>query len=118
MTFQLGFVDEVKYNVYGNPNNKSRLVSQNFKDAGAKNLFIRAPTISRIGERVGFSLIAMKSKCNAFSKDVRQAYTQSAYEIERNIYLEPIPEMELPGNKVLKAKKPLYGIPEAGLFWF
>ena len=34
------------------------------------------------------------------------------------MYLEPPQEMQLPKDRVLLARKPLYGIPESGLHWY
>ena len=54
----------------------------------------------------------------AYIRDILQANIQSESNLERPVYLEPPKEMQLTGNQVLLAKKPLYGIPESGLHWY
>lgn len=49
-------------------------------------------------------------------RDISQAYTQSEFELNRPVYIRPLPEMHLPDEKVLLTIKPLYGMPKAGLF--
>ena len=53
-------------------------------------------------------------------RDVSQAYVQSTTAINREIYATPPKELAqgLPPTTVMKIKKPLYGIPEAGTHWF
>lgn len=53
-----------------------------------------------------------------FLRDITQAYVQSDSTLERDVYLKPPPEMNLPPGSVLKVMKPLYGIPESGLHWY
>ena len=118
------FVDETKVTDEGKEMLKSRLVSQNYNDKNALQIPIKSPTISRMGQRIGLTLIAIGTKKNvkrrkrAFLRDVKQAYTQAKSKLEREIFLRPVPEMNLPSGKVLKALKVLYGMPEAGLHWF
>ncbi len=51
-------------------------------------------------------------------RDITQAYLQSEADLSRPVYLKLPLEMHLPDGKLLRAKKPLYGIPESGRLWF
>lgn len=51
---------------------KSRVVGANFRDRGAKSISTKAPTISRMGTRVGLH-VACRNKY-AFLRDIIQAY--------------------------------------------
>lgn len=53
-----------------------------------------------------------------YSRDISQAYTQSKSGLARNIFARPPLELNMPKNMVLKLKLPLYGVPEAGTYWF
>ena len=112
------WVDVVKKGPDGREIQKSRLVAQNYRDFNAKHIPTKAPTVSRMGQRLALTVAAMQSNGIAFVRDVTQAYVQSKSELERDVYLRPVPELNLPSGKVLRAVKPLYGVPEAGLHWF
>ncbi len=51
-------------------------------------------------------------------RDISQTNVQSESLLSREIYLEPLPEMNIREESVLRAVKPLYGIPKSGLYWF
>ncbi len=51
-------------------------------------------------------------------RDVIQAYTQSETELNRSVYVKPVPEFGLSEDMLLRIVRPLYGVPEAGLHWF
>lgn len=53
-----------------------------------------------------------------FTRDVTQAYVQSEMTLERDVYIDAPPEMQLPDDSLLKVVLPLYGIPESGLDWY
>jgi hypothetical protein len=116
--FGTRWVDTSKTNEDGSSRKKSRLVAQNYNDYDARSIPTKAPTISRMGQRLALCIAAMHTNSDAYVRDVTQAYLQSKTELERDVYLEPPPEMALPESMVLKAVKPLYGIPESGLHWF
>jgi hypothetical protein len=97
---------------------KSRLVAQNFRDAGAASIATKAPTVSRFGLRIAVLLNAIFTENTCYIRDISQAYVQSHTKLERPVFLEPPPEMALPDDIVLRAVLPLYGIPESGLHWF
>ncbi len=57
--------------------------------------------------------------CNIYTNAItRKAYVQSGENLSRDVYLETPEEMNLDNQFVLKAAKPLYGIPESGLHWY
>ena len=115
--FGTRWVDALK-TVDGKTFEKSRIVARNFRDKGAASVATKAPTVTRLGLRLALSLRTMFPDYNSYLRDVSQAYTQSSQNLARPVFLQPVPEMNLPKHKVLKAIKPLYGIPEAGLYWF
>jgi hypothetical protein len=112
------WIDTVKKNESGTMRLKSRLVAQNFRDSASREIPTKAPTVSRFAERMVFCISAMHANSDAYIRDVTQAYLQASSELERNVYLRPAPEMGLTPDLVLRAVKPLYGIPESGLHWF
>lgn len=54
-----------------------------------------------------------------YLRDVSQAYVQSNTSLNRLIIAKPPIELSdsLPRNTVMKIKRPLYGIAEAGTYW-
>jgi hypothetical protein len=99
---------------------KSRLVAANYRDRGACDVPTRSPTVTKAAQRIVVSLAAslVCAGGSLYTRDISQAYTQSDTGLERQVFLEPPPEMELEDDEVLLSLKPLYGIPEAGLHWF
>ena len=53
-------------------------------------------------------------------RDITQAYTQSATELTRDVYIRLPVELKdrYPEGTVLKVMKPLYGLAEAGAHWY
>lgn len=115
---KLGWVDEVRTKVDGSKYLKSRCVARNFRDSGATYIPTRSPTVTRWAQRLSLCLAAIVPERNTYVRDISQAYVQSHWKLHRNIYLEPLSEMDIDSKYLLKASKPLYGIPESGLFWF
>ena len=112
------FVDEMKTRSDGREYEKSRLVARHFRDKKAKKIPTKAPTISRMGQRVCLALIPCDEKKRSFLRDVIQAFIQAKYKLGRRVYLEPVAEMNLPPGMVLSVERPLYGVPEAALYWY
>lgn len=63
------------------------------------------------------SLISLRPKQRELSRNITQFYAQSEFDFQILVYLEPVAE-KIPLNKVLRAGKPLYGIPEAEIHCF
>lgn len=98
---------------------KSRLVVQAYKDQGKNFVLTQAPTIQRESQRIMLSVTAsvISGNIGLYLRDISQAYVQSLTRINREFYVRPPPELNLP-DKLPKVEKPLYGIPEAGNHWF
>ena len=97
---------------------KSRLVAQAYADEGAATLCTKSPTVSRAGQRIVLATAAQEKDTILYTRDITQAYLQSHSSLERCIYLKPPLELNLSDEFVLRAIKPLYGLPESGLHWF
>ncbi len=52
-----------------------------------------------------------------WTHDVRQAYLQSKDMLNREIYLRPAKELNVPPGTLLKLQRPLYGLSDAGDYW-
>jgi Reverse transcriptase (RNA-dependent DNA polymerase) len=111
------WVDTLK-NTTNGITEKSRSVAQNYRDQGAASMPTKAPTVSRVAQRIAVALAASLPGNSEYVRDVSQAYTQAKTNLERAVYLRHPPEMGLPENNVLHCLKPLYGKPESGLHWF
>ena len=103
---------------------KSRLVAQAYFDAGAASIATKSPTVARAHQRTALALAPslFRSGKKLYVRDVRQAYTQSDTPLKRDVYLRISPTLARylhcgPG-KLLRVLKPLYGLPEAGLYWY
>lgn len=111
------FVDDIKNEGTSNAFEKSRLVVQAFNDRG-HGLLTYSPTVQRSSQRMLFCMAAMCKNWTVMLRDVVQAYTQSETPLTRPIYVRPVAEFGLSDDMLLLVKQPLYGVPEAGLFWF
>lgn len=97
---------------------KSQLIAQNYQDMNGRFIPTKALTISKLGQRIGFTMAATRTDTEVYARDITEAYVQSRSCLERKIFLKPPSEMKLPDQKILLALKPLYGQPEAGQHWF
>lgn len=52
------------------------------------------------------------------SADVDQAYLQSANTFNRDVYLRPPRQLDVPPYSLLRLNRLLYGLPDAGDHWF
>jgi len=111
------FVDTVKNKGTKNAYEKSRLVVQGFNDQG-HGLLTHAPTVQRSSQRLLFALSTIIPNWSIYLRDVVQAYTQSTTELNRKIFVKPVPEFGYSNDTILRVHRPLYGVPEAGLHWF
>lgn len=53
-----------------------------------------------------------------FSQDVTQAYPQSKTRLARPIYIKPPSVLKTTEELILRLKRSLHGVPEAGVHWF
>jgi hypothetical protein len=120
--FNTRFVDEVKNAGTPDAFEKSRLVVQAYNDDGKKLVLTQSPTLQRSSHRcLLFTTVQLLQEgCQLYLRDVTQAYVQSTTTLNREFYVRPPTELskDLPDGSLLRVRKPLYGIPEAGNHWF
>jgi Reverse transcriptase (RNA-dependent DNA polymerase) len=105
--FKTKWVDTIKTRDDSSVFPKSRLVAQNFRDDGAVDIDTRAPTITRMSQRLAVASAAMTPQHTAYIRDISQAYIESTSNLTRPVYLEAPAEMGLSGDELLLARKPL-----------
>eukprot|EP00171_Calliarthron_tuberculosum_P004960 IDg4960t1 len=115
--FRSRFVDEVRLAGTSDEFTKSRLVVQAFNDK-RHGYLTYAPTVQRSSQRSLLSAACSFPYFQVFTRDISQAYTQSDTLVQRDIFVVPPAEFGVDGATLLKVKKPLYGLPEAGVHWF
>ncbi len=71
-----------------------------------------------MSQRIILALTACTSDCHLYLRDITQAYVQSKTPLNREFFIRPPPELDLPEGSILKVIKPLYGVPETGTHWF
>ena len=104
------------------PYEKSRLVIQGYNDSDKALVLTQSPTIQRASQRL---IIALAPSLIAkgmmlWLRDITQAYTQSDDALQRTIIADlPVQLRELyPDGTIMVVIKPLYGIAEAGAYWW
>lgn len=119
--FKSRIVNEVKGKTT-QPYEKSRLVVQGYNDAGKKVVLTQSPTIQRASQRVIMTLAPslIARGMTLWLRDITQAYTQSDDQLQRTIIADlPIQLKDAyPAGTVMVVVKPLYGIAEAGAYWW
>ena len=87
-------------------------------------MLTQSPTIQRVSQRLILYIAAMDlwDNMHLYLRDILQAYIQSATKLNREFYVRPPQELQdklgIDKDSILKALKPLYGIPETGNHWF
>lgn len=115
-------VREIKGKDVG-PYEKSRLVIQGYGDQEKKEILTASPTIQRASQRL---LLALAPSLREFFRmilslrDITQAYPQSKEALKRLIlaYLPKELRDKYPIGTIMRLLLPLYGIAEAGVYWF
>ncbi|KAF1357214.1 hypothetical protein EJ07DRAFT_129503, partial [Lizonia empirigonia] len=120
--FKSRIVNEVKGKTT-TPYEKSRLVIQGYADDGKKVVLTQSPTIQRASQRVVVALaptLLKDADMQLWLRDITQAYTQSEDHLQRTIIAElPVQlRQAYPEGTVMVVVKPLYGIAEAGAYWW
>ncbi|KAI0995528.1 hypothetical protein K3495_g12651 [Podosphaera aphanis] len=109
--FNSRFVDTIKFSGTDRAFEKSRLVVQAYKDKGKQNILTQAPTLQRASQRIllsiAISLPDFGSKYQLYLRDISQAYVQSTTTSNRDLFVKPPPELNLPKNYILKILRPL-----------
>lgn len=104
------------------PYEKSRLVVQGFNDQGKKTILTQSPTIQRSSQRLLLALApSLIKKGHKLSlRDITQAYTQAKDKMHRTILIQLPKELKsrYPADTVIHVRLALYGVPEAGVYWF
>jgi len=120
--FRSRIVNELKGKGTSQPYEKSRLVIQGFADDGKRTILTQAPTIQRSSQRLILALapsLLLRGQ-HLWLRDITQAYVQAAMPLNRTI-LAKLPtqiQHHYPDNTIMKVVKPLYGIAEAGTYWW
>ena len=112
------FVDQIKNEGTEKAFEKSRLVVQAFNDSGKHEILTQAPIIQRASQRLIIALSLTIPGLSLYSRDITQAYTQSRFELARDVFIQAPVEMGLSMGTVLRVILPLYGIAESGTHWF
>ena len=119
--FKSRIVNEVKGKTT-TPYEKSRLVVQGYADDGKEIVLTQSPTIQRASQRLIIALtpslrmVGMK----LWLRDITQAYVQSDDHLQRTIIADLPAQLRghYPEGTVMVVVKPLYGIAEAGAYWW
>lgn len=120
--FKSRIVNEVKGKTTDHPYEKSRLVIQGYNDRNKEVILTQSPTIQRASQRL---IVALAPSLIAqgmilWLRDITQAYTQSDDHLQRMIVAELPTQLQqaYPKDTVMVVIKPLYGIAEAGAYWW
>lgn len=120
--FKSRIVNEVKGKTTDKPYEKSRLVVQGFRDAGKEAILTQSPTIQRASQRLILAIAPslQRRDCLLWLRDITQAYVQSEKALRRKIlaFLPQQIKHLYPEGTVMRVIKPLYGLAEAGTYWW
>ncbi|KAF7578000.1 hypothetical protein PtrM4_022400 [Pyrenophora tritici-repentis] len=120
--FKSRIVNEVKGKTTDKPYEKSRLVVQGYADDGKKIVLTQSPTIQRASQRIIIALapVLIQMGMKLWLRDITQAYTQSDDRLQRTIIADlPVQLRKVyPQGTIMVVVKPLYGIAEAGAYWW
>lgn len=108
--FDARFVDEIKQSEQG-LRKKSRFLTQNYDDVGAKEIAKKAPTVQRFLQKTSLYLPASMPKLDPFLRDIIQAYIQSLTKLGRRIFISAPKELGLGDERaalVLDLSEPPY----------
>ena len=95
---------------------KARLVAKGFQDPDAGTVRSDSPTCAKESLRLVLAIVAAKSwSINAM--DIKTAFLQGMT-FDRDVYVSPPPEAEVPSGFVWKLKKCVYGLSDASRVWY
>jgi len=100
---------------------KARYVAQGHLDKAKQFMVHNLATLRQRSTRL-LVLTSAVLQFRLFSHDINQAYLQSRDTLARTLYLDPRPEdrhlFDLTDDEVLLLVRPLYGVCDAGDYWF
>ncbi|KAF8748182.1 cysteine-rich RLK (RECEPTOR-like protein kinase) 8 [Rhizoctonia solani] len=106
----------LKHNKNGTPiQHKARLVAQGFSQQPGIDFDKTFAPVVRLD-----SIRTLVSIANQYDWDIRQLNVNSAYlhaEVDKDLYMQQIPYFSNGTNKVLKLKRSIYGLKQAGRMW-
>ena len=119
--FGARMVREIKGKNTDNPYEKSRLVIQGFGDDDKQFILTQSPTIQRASQRLILAIAPSLAPVISLKlRDISQAYTQSTTDLNRRV-LARLPDglaHLYPQDTIMVVIKPLYGLAEAGTYWW
>ena len=95
---------------------KARVAAHGHKDKDKDDRVHNSPTIRPVSLRVLLTSAAIK-RYKIWVADIIQAFIQS-FDIKREVYIIPPKEFGLSTNELFKLVKPLYGLCDAGDYWY
>lgn len=69
-------------------------------------------------QRLALYLAASRDDMRAYTSEVTQTYIKNATELERDVFIRPLKELDIPLGHVMQGGKLLQGIPESGFHWY
>ncbi|KAF1360357.1 hypothetical protein EJ07DRAFT_165511 [Lizonia empirigonia] len=120
--FKPRIVKEVKGKTTTKPYEKSCLVVQGYADDGKRIVLTQSPTIQRASQRIVIALAPslLQMGMTLWLRDITQAYTQADDHLQRTIIADLPTQLRdaYPKGTIMVVVKPLYGIAEAGAYWW
>ena len=90
---------------------KARLYLRGDLEKSLHQICRESPTVNKIYLKILLT-IAVSQKWTVKMCDVERAFLQSD-PIQRDVFVKPPPELQLPKNKILKLNKTAYGLVDA-----
>ena len=111
-SFVIAFKDVETYN----PILKARLVAHGHRDMEKHNLVHDSNNVRQSSVLLLIALAAIMG-FDFWTKDISQAYLQSASKLLHEFYLRPNKHLQAPAGYILKLLRPLYGLADSGDYW-
>ena len=111
------FIFKVKRNKYGIPiKYKARLVAKGDSQIFGIDFWETYSPVARLATLRTLLGVAAIEKMMIHQLDVNSAYINA--DLSEIIFMSPPPNLNIQGNHILKLKKSLYGLKQAGLNWY
>ena len=115
-TISVRWVHTFKYNDQQEFVAKSRLVARGFQDPDVLDLDVMAPTAGKSTWRMLLTITAARG-WTPKSIDITKAFLQGK-KLQRNVYIRPPKQANVPFGKIWKLIKAVYGLSDAPKMWF